>query len=105
MGMYNRDDAFRRSDDITIKQAVDKLLEVYRLRRKFDETSIVAAWPELIGQAIANRTQQIYIRDKKLFVKVESAVIKNELAMMRRQIIGRVNEYVGQVVIEEFVIL
>lgn len=104
MAKYN-DDAFRRSDDVTIKQAVDKLLEVYRLRRKFDETSIVTAWPDLIGPAIANRTQQIYIRDKKLFVRVESAVIKNELAMMRRQIIGRVNEYVGKVVIEEFVIL
>ncbi|GEM69494.1 hypothetical protein SMI01S_31000 [Sphingobacterium mizutaii NBRC 14946 = DSM 11724] len=104
MAKYN-DDAFRRSDDVTIKQAVEKLLDVYRLRRKFDETSIVTAWPELIGSAIANRTQQIYIRDKKLFVRVESAVIKNELAMMRRQIIGRVNEYVGKVVIEEFVIL
>ena len=84
---------------------MDKLLDVYRLRRKFDETSILTAWPELIGPAIANRTQQIYIKDKKLFIRVESAVIKNELAMMRRQIIGRVNEYVGKVVIEEFVIL
>ena len=101
----NNDDAFRRSDDVTIKQAVDKLLDVYRLRRKFDETSIVSAWPEIIGQAIANRTQQIYIRDKKLFVRLESAVKKNELAMIRRQIIGRVNEYVGKVVIEEVVIL
>ncbi|MCT1529577.1 DUF721 domain-containing protein [Sphingobacterium daejeonense] len=104
MAKYN-DDAFRRSDDVTIKQAMEKLLDVYRLRRKFDETSILTAWPELIGPAIANRTQQIYIKDKKLFVRVESAVIKNELAMMRRQIIGRVNEYVGKVVIEEFVIL
>lgn len=104
MGKYN-DDAFRRSDDVTIKQAVEKLLDVYRLRRKYDETSILSAWPELIGSAIANRTQQIYIKDKKLFVRVESAVIKNELAMMRRQIIGRVNEYVGKVVIEEFIIL
>ncbi len=100
-----RDDAFRKSDDITIKQAVEKLLDAYRLRRKFDETSIISAWPELIGPAIANRTQQIYIRDKKLYVKVESAVIKHELAIMRRQIIGRVNEHVGQVVVEEFIIL
>lgn len=104
MARYN-DDAFRRSDDVTIKQAVEKLLDVYRLRRKYDETSIVSAWPEIIGRAIANRTQQIYIRDKKLFVRLESAVIKNELAMIRRQIIGRVNEHVGKVVIEELVIL
>ncbi|MFZ4263341.1 DUF721 domain-containing protein [Sphingobacterium sp. HJSM2_6] len=105
MAKYKHEDTFRRSDDITIKQAVEKLLDVYRLRRKFDETSIVSAWPEIIGIAIANRTQQIFIKDKKLFVRVESAVIKNELAMMRKQIIGRVNEHVGQVIIEEFIIL
>ena len=69
MARYN-EDAFRRSDDVTIKQAVEKLLDVYRLRRKFDETSIVSAWPEIIGPAIANRTEQIYIRDKKLFVRL-----------------------------------
>lgn len=81
------------------------MIDVYKLRRKFDETSIISAWPELIGKAIANRTQQLYIKDKKLFVRVESAVIKNELVLMRKQIIGRVNEYVGQFVVEELVLL
>ena len=92
-------------DDIGIKLAIEKWIDVYRLRSKFDESSIVGAWPDIIGKAIANRTQKIYIHEKKLFVKVESAVIKNELAMMRRQIIGRVNEYVGHVIVEEFIIL
>lgn len=104
MKRYNGEE-FRRNDDITIKQAVDKMLDFYRLRRKFDETSIISAWPEIIGKAIANRTEKIYIKDKKLFVKVESAVIKHELVLMRRQIVGRVNEYVGHAIVEEFVIL
>lgn len=98
-------DEIHTRDDIGIKQAVEKWLEVYRLRAKYDESSIVVAWPHIIGKAIANRTQKIYIHDKKLFVKVESAVIKHELAIMRRQIIGRVNEYVGHVIVEEFIIL
>lgn len=104
MKKYRGED-MRKNDDLTIKQAVDKMLEVYRLRQKYDETSVITAWPEIIGKAIANRTEKIYIRDKKLYVYVESAVIKNELAIMRRQIIGRVNEYVGHVMVEEFVIL
>lgn len=90
---------------MTIKEAVEKMLEVYRLRRKYDETALIAAWPELMGQAIANRTKQLYIRDKKLFVNVESSVIKNELVLMRSQIIGRMNERAGRVVIEELVLL
>jgi predicted nucleic acid-binding Zn ribbon protein len=92
-------------DDISMKQAVEKWLDVYRLRQKFDVSSIVNAWPEIIGPYIAKRTQNIYVRDKKLFVKVESAVVKHELTIMRRQIVGRVNEYIGQVIVEDMVIL
>ncbi len=90
---------------MTIKEAIEKMLDVYRLRRKFDETALVSAWPEVMGTAIANRTERLYIRDKKLFVKVESAVIKHELLLIRTQIIGRLNEHVGQVVIEDLVVL
>jgi len=94
-----------RGEDLTLKEAIEKMLEVYKLRRRFDETALVAAWPELMGKAIANRTKQLYIRDRKLFVKVESSVIKHELLLMRSQIVGRLNEHVGHVVIEDLVIL
>ena len=89
---------------MTIKEAVERMLEVYKLRRKFDETALIAAWPELMGPAIANRTEKLYISNRKLYMTVESAVIKNEVLLMRSQIIGRMNEYVGQVVIEDIVV-
>lgn len=90
---------------MTMKEAVDQLLEVYKLRRRFDETALLAAWPEMMGPAIANRTRQLFIRDKKLYVRVESSVIKNELLLIRSQIIKNMNERVGKVVIEDVVIL
>lgn len=94
-----------RTNDKLLKEAIDQYLEAFKLRRKFDETSLLSAWPELMGQAIANRTKQLYIKDKKLFIRVESAVIKNELLLMKSQIIGKMNEHQGKVVIEELVIL
>ncbi|MFZ4863530.1 DUF721 domain-containing protein [Sphingobacterium sp. Mn56C] len=104
--MYKKKfDEIPTRDDISMKQAVEKWLEVYRLRRKFDESSIAVFWPELIGPYIAKRTQKVYIHDRKLYVKVESAVVKHELVLMRKQVIGRVNEHVGKVIIEDFVIL
>jgi predicted nucleic acid-binding Zn ribbon protein len=75
------------------------------LRKKFDETSLIAAWPELMGTAISNRTKQLYINDKKLFLRVESSVIKNELLMMQTQIIKRLNEKAGHEVIVSIVFL
>lgn len=95
----------KRNNDRTLKEAIDQMLEVYRLRQKFDETSILASWPELMGTAIANRTTRLYISDKKLFVGLESSVIKNELMMMRSQIIKKLNDQAGKEIITSIVFL
>ncbi|WP_406825272.1 DUF721 domain-containing protein [Pedobacter sp. KACC 23697] len=95
----------RKPNDVTVKDAISKMLDVYRLRRKFDETSILSVWPEIMGTAIANRTKQIYIHDKKLFLRIESSVIKNELIMVRQGIIQKLNEHAGSEVITEMVFL
>ena len=95
----------RKPNDKSIKEAMDQLFQVYKLQQKFDETALIAAWPEMMGVAIANRTKELYIRQKKLFVRVESSVIKNELMMMRSQIIEKMNERAGGEVILEIVLL
>ncbi|HEX7366587.1 MAG TPA: DUF721 domain-containing protein, partial [Pelobium sp.] len=77
-----------RDNDKTIKQAMDQMLKVYRLKNKFDETQAIESWQSVVGKAVANRTSEIFIREKKLFVRIESSVIKNELVMMRAQIIA-----------------
>lgn len=95
----------RKPNDITLKDAITKMLSVYRLRGRFDETGVVAHWPQLMGTAVANRTTQIYVSQKKLFVRIESSVIKNELLMVRVGIIDKLNELAGSVVITEIVFL
>lgn len=95
----------RKPNDITLKEGIGKLLNVYKLKGKFDETTIIALWPELMGKAIGNRTTQIYIAHKKLFVRIESSVIKNELMMVRTGIIEKLNERAGSEVITEIVFL
>lgn len=95
----------RKPNDITLKQAIDKLLSHYKLRGKYDETGVVALWPEIMGTAVANRTTQIYISNGKLFVRIESSVVKNELLMVRSAIISKLNEKAGSKVITEIVFL
>lgn len=95
----------RKPNDITLKEGIGKLLNVYKLKGKFDETSVVALWPELMGTAIANRTTQIYVSQKKLFIRIESSVIKNELLMVRSGIIQKINERAGSEVITDIVFL
>ncbi len=94
-----------RTNDKSLKEAIEQMLNVYKLKRKFDETSLVVAWPEMMGKAIANRTKDIFIRDRKLFIRMESAVIKNELLMMRTNIIDKMNERAGSKIIDEIIFL
>ena len=95
----------RKANDKTMKEAIEQMLNVYKLKKRFDETSIIAAWPELMGQMVASRTKQIYIYEKKLFLRIESSVVKNSIVQMTANIIERVNEKAGSVVIESIVFL
>jgi len=95
----------RKTNDKTLKEAIEQMLNVYKIKRRYDETGVVAAWPQLVGKSVANRTKELFIRDKKLFLRIESSVIKNELVMMRTQIIDKINEEAKGILVEEIVFL
>ena len=82
----------RKTNDKLLKEAIEQMLNVYKIKRRYDETAIVSAWPQLVGKSVANRTKELFIRDKKLFLRIESSVIKNELVLMRGQIIKKIND-------------
>jgi len=95
----------RKSNDKTLKEAIEQMLQVYKIKRKFEETGITTAWPELVGKSVANRTRELFISDKKLFLRIESSVIKNELMLMRAQIIEKINDRAKSVIVEEIIFL
>jgi len=95
----------RKANDKSIKEAIEQMLMVYKIKRKFDETGIIASWPQLVGKSVANRTKELFIHDKKLFLRIESSVIRNELMLMRTQIINKINEEGKSVLIEEIIFL
>ncbi|MES2425545.1 MAG: DUF721 domain-containing protein [Bacteroidota bacterium] len=95
----------RKANDKSLKEAIEQMMQVYKIKRKFDETGIIAQWPELVGKPVANRTKELFIHDKKLFLRVESSVIKNELVLMRSQIIEKINAEAKSVLIEDIIFL
>lgn len=95
----------RKPNDITLKQGIEKLLKQYKLKGRYDETGVVNLWPDLMGSAVANRTKQIYVHQKKLFVRIESSVVKNELLIVKEAIVAKLNEKTGSEVITDIVFL
>ncbi len=95
----------RKPNDKTMKEAIAQMLNVYKIKRRFDETAIITAWPEIVGKPVANRTSEIFVNNKRLFLRIESSVVKNELLMMRSQIIEKINTQAGDVLVEEIIFL
>lgn len=94
-----------RYNDKSLKEAFEQMLQVYKIKKRYDETGIKASWPNLVGAAVANRTKEIFVRDKKLFLRIESSVIKNELLLMRDQIIQKINEEAKGILVEDIIFL
>lgn len=95
----------RKANDKSLKEAIEQMLQVYKIKKRYEETGVVAHWPELVGKSVANRTKEIYIYNKKLYLRIESSVIKNELVLMRTQIIEKINEKAKEVLVEDVVFL
>ncbi len=95
----------RKTNDKSLKEAIEQMLQVYKIKRKFNETGVIASWPEIVGKPMANRTKELFIHDKKLFLKVESSVIRNEMSLMKIQIIEKINENSQEKLIEDIIFL
>jgi hypothetical protein len=88
-------DLKRTSNEAPLKDVLDRWLKAYGLDGKMKELDVIKAWPEMMGEAVAHRTSEIYIKNKKLFLKMESSVMRDELAHGKEIIIQRVNEHAG----------
>jgi predicted nucleic acid-binding Zn ribbon protein len=85
----------RKSNEITLKDAIESLLDAYKLTGKLNETRLIASWDKVVGKHIARHTENIYIKGEILFVKLDSAALKNELTMARTKLVNNLNRVAG----------
>lgn len=95
----------RKTHEQTLKQAIEQLLDFYKIRGKVAETKVINSWEELMGKVVANHTTEISIRNRKMFLKLDSSVLKSEMIMIRSDIIKRINDKAEKSIIDEIVFL
>lgn len=93
----------RTGNEITLKAAIDKLLDTYKLRGKLAEVQLKESWNKIMGDVIARETKAVSLKNGKLFVEVESAPLRQDLNYMRTKIKDRLNGEIGQPLIKEVV--
>lgn len=90
---------------ISLKEAIEKLLENTKLKGKLREHELSSSWEEIVGPMIARHTRELTMKRDVLVVKFDSAPLKQELIMMKSQLKDRLNEALGEQYIKDILIL
>jgi predicted nucleic acid-binding Zn ribbon protein len=93
----------RKKEATPLGEAFQDLLKSYRLEDTYQEKVLLASWPKLMGKTIADRTSNLYIKDKKLFVKITSGPVKKELQLNKSKVMALIETEVGKGVVEEII--
>lgn len=95
----------KKSNEQTLKEVIQSLLETYRLNKGMQESRVITSWDKIAGNFVAKNTEKLYIRNNTLFIRLNSPALKNELAFEKTRLIQAINKSVDQEVITDIVFL
>ncbi len=94
----------RRTNDHSLKDAIQHLLTAYKLKGKVLETRLLGEWETLVGNTVARYTDDLFVREKILYVKVSNGTIKQELLYSKEELLKRLNDFAGEKALNDIVI-
>ena len=85
----------RKNNENSLGEAIEMLLKAYGLEEGYYAAAVTTHWENLMGPAIARRTQSIKIKNGVLIVKIESAALRQELSYGKEKIVQQINQKLG----------
>ena len=90
--------------EYSLGDALKQFLQRSRLKAPMQAMQIEEIWEQIMGKTIAKYTEKIQIHGSTLYITTSVAPLKQELSYQRDKIKQRVNEALGEAVINEVVI-
>jgi|SRR5690554_500300 len=85
----------RNNNENSLGEAIEMLLKAYGLEEGYYAAAVTTHWENLMGPAVARRTQSIKIEKGVLIVKIESAALRQELSYGKEKIVQQINQKLG----------
>ncbi len=93
----------RKRQAMSIGDILRQVMREEGLESPLQQQRLLAAWPEVIGPAMAAYTTDLFIKNQTLVVQVSSSVLRQELYMAKQILIRNLNQKAGAQVITEIV--
>jgi predicted nucleic acid-binding Zn ribbon protein len=88
----------------SIGDAIRQFLAQSRIKGSIQALQVEDVWESVMGKTIARYTDSLKVIDRTLFITTNVAPLKQELVYQKEKIKLRVNEALGEKVIDEIVI-
>jgi|WetSurMetagenome_2_1015567.scaffolds.fasta_scaffold89040_3 predicted nucleic acid-binding Zn ribbon protein len=89
----------KRNNAISVGEAIRKALREQGLETPLNQQRLMSAWPQIVGEGIANYTSDLFIKNQTLYMHVSSSALRQELMMARKQLVRSLNKVVGAQII------
>lgn len=87
-----------------MSDAIKQFLQQSRIKGDIQALQIEDVWEAVMGKTIARYTDQLRVINRTLFITTHVAPLKQELIYQKEKIKLRVNEALGEKVVDEIVI-
>jgi len=94
----------RKTETQTLGDVIKEYLKSSALNNKYKQYKLFKAWEDILGKTISKSTINMFVKNKTLHVFLKSSVIRNELYMIKGEVIKRLNEKVGEEMINEIIL-
>ncbi len=90
--------------EFSISDAINEFLKKSRIKGGIQALQIEDVWEQIMGKTIARYTDKLQIIGDKLIITTTVAPLKHELMYQKEKIKNRVNEALGQRVVNEVIV-
>lgn len=89
---------FKR-DVKSLSEVLAQCIRQNGLETPLKQMRLIDSWDTVAGKVVARYTAEKYIRNQTLYVKITNPALRADLSMMRSQLVKRLNEVSGGMVI------
>ena len=89
----------KRKNSEPVGDLIRQYLRQQGLEAPLNEYRLIHGWGHVMGPIVERYTRDLVIRNQTLYVRLSSPAIRQELLMQRREIVDRLNAYIGAQVI------
>lgn len=91
----------KRRKEQNVNEALWMFLRESGLETPLLHHRLVQSWADLVGEPFSHHSQALEVRGEVLWVSVDSPALITELSMQRTSLVGRLNQHVGAVLIND----